>query len=138
MARTFKLEIVTPEKVVFSQEVSSLVIPAEEGYLGVLGGHAPLLCTLRPGEIRIRREGSETIFSTSGGFVEVTPSKASVLSESAEPVSDIDVARAEKAKVRALERLRHGDAKGLDRDRAQAALERAENRLRVARRFGGK
>ena len=55
MAKTFRLEIVTPEKIVFSEDVVSLVAPAENGYLGVLAGHAPLLCTLKPGEIRIRR-----------------------------------------------------------------------------------
>ncbi|HTF57050.1 MAG TPA: F0F1 ATP synthase subunit epsilon [Planctomycetota bacterium] len=135
MARTFRLEIVTPEKIVYSEDVISVVVPAEKGYLGVLAGHAPLLCTIRPGEIRVRREGGEVSFATSGGFMEVTQKKATVLSESAEPPTAIDAARAAEAKRRARERLSN-PAKEVDRDRAQAALERAENRLRISKKRG--
>lgn len=131
MAKRFRVEIVTPERVVFSEECESLVVPAERGYLGVLAGHAPLLCTLRPGEIRIRREGRESFFATSGGFMEVTPQKASLLTESVEDAGAIDAARAEKAAARARERLASAE-KAVDKDRARAALERAMNRLRVA------
>jgi len=133
MAKTFRLEIVTPERTVFSEDVVSLVAPAERGYLGVLAGHAPLLCTLKPGEIRIRREGGEILFATSGGFMEVTPKRAIVLSESAEAPAAIDASRAEKSKQRAKERLAQ-PAKTVDRDRAQSALARAENRIRVAKK----
>lgn len=136
MAKTFRLEIVTPERLVLSEEVSSLVVPAEEGYLGVLAGHAPLLCTLKAGELRIRREsGAEAIYATSGGFLEAGPKKASILCESADSIAEIDIARAQEAKVRALERLRH-TGKDIDWERAVAALERAENRLRIAKKHG--
>lgn len=131
MARKFKVEIVTPEKLVLSEEVESLVVPAERGYLGVLAGHAPLLCVLRPGEIRMVRDGAESWYSTAGGFMEVAGGKASLLTDSAEPASEIDVARAQEAVARAKERLASA-AKGVDADRARAALERASNRLRVA------
>ena len=124
MARKFKVEIVTPEKLVFSEDVESLVVPAERGYLGVLAGHAPLLCTLQPGEIRLVRDGVESWFATSGGFMEVAGGRAALLTESAEPVSEIDIQRAQ-------ERLNSAE-KAVDRDRAKAALERAQNRLRVA------
>jgi len=134
MAKKFKTEIVTPEKVVFSEEIESLVIPAERGYLGVLAGHAPLLCTLKPGAITIRGDRGEVHFSTSGGFMEVTPAKAVLLTESAEEVSTIDLQRAEEAKKRAQERLTAA-AKDVDKERAAAALERAQNRLKVAQKY---
>jgi F-type H+-transporting ATPase subunit epsilon len=134
MAKKFKTEIVTPERVVFSEEIESLVIPAERGYLGVLAGHAPLLCTLQPGAITIRGDKGEQHFSTSGGFMEVTPGKAVLLTESAEEASAIDVQRADEGKKRALERL-GSSAKDVDKDRAKAALERAQNRLRIAQKF---
>src|SRR5258706_13674858 len=92
MAKKFKIEIVTPERLVFSEEIESLVIPAERGYLGVLAGHAPLLATLQPGEITIKgtRRG-DLHFATSRGFIEVTPRKAVLLTESAEEVARIHV-----------------------------------------------
>src|SRR5436190_22589088 len=106
MARKFKTEIVTPEKILFSEDIESLVIPAERGYLGVLAGHAPLLCTLKPGAITIKRsENDVTYFSTSGGFLEVSHGKAVLLTESAEEAKSIDLARAQEAKQRAEERL---------------------------------
>jgi len=132
MARKFKVEIVTPEKLVFSGDVESLVVPADRGYLGVLAGHAPLLAALQPGEILMRREGGgETRYATAGGFMEVTPARTSLLTESAEEVGAIDAARAEKSRQRALERLAAA-GKGIDKERARAALERAQNRLRAA------
>ena len=134
MAKKFKTEIVTPERLVFSEEIESLVIPAERGYLGVLAGHAPLLCTLQPGAITIRGDKGEQHFSTSGGFMEVTPGKAVLLTESAEEVANIDVKRAEEGVKRAQDRLA-APAKDLDKDRAKAALERAQNRLKVAQKF---
>ena len=131
MGRKFKVEIVTPERLVFSEEAESLVVPAERGYLGVLAGHAPLLCTLQPGEILIRGEKGDLHYATSGGFMEVTPQKASLLTESAEETSGIDVARAEKSLARAKERLVSAE-KGIDRERAKEALDRAQNRLKLA------
>ena len=134
MAQKFRTEIVTPERVVFSEEIESLVIPAERGYLGVLAGHAPLLCTLKPGAITIRGDRGELHFSTSGGFMEVTPAKAVLLTESAEEASLIDVKRAEESVQRAQERLA-APAKDVDKERAKAALERAQNRLKVAQKY---
>lgn len=134
MARKFKVEIVTPEKLVFSEEAESLIVPAERGYLGVLAGHAPLLSTLQPGEILIRGDRGDLHFATSGGFMEVTPQKASLLTESAEEVAGIDIARAQESVNRAKERLASAD-KAVDKQRARAALERAENRLRLASKY---
>jgi F-type H+-transporting ATPase subunit epsilon len=136
MAKKFRTEIVTPEKIVFAEEIESLVIPADRGYLGVLAGHAPLLAVLQPGEITIKGSPrGEIHFATSGGFMEVTPAKAILLTESAEEVSAIDIARAEESRKRAQERLAPGAGKGVDRERAQSALERAQNRLRLAQKY---
>ena len=131
MTKKFKTETVTPEKILFSEEVDSLIAPAERGYLGVLAGHAPLLTTLQPGEILIRREGGEVRFSTGGGFMEVTPKKAVLLTESAEGAEAIDVARAGRARDRANERLATG-GKDVDADRARNSRDRALNRIRTA------
>ena len=136
MAKKFKIEIVTPEKLVFSEEIESLVIPAERGYLGVLAGHAPLLTTLQPGEITIKGAAKgELHFATSGGFMEVTPGKAVLLTESAEEVTQIDLARAQESKKRAEERLALAAGKEVDKGRAKAALERAMNRLKIAQKY---
>ena len=136
MAKKFKTEIVTPEKLVFSEEIESLVIPAERGYLGVLAGHAPLLTTLQPGEITIKGSArGELHFATSGGFMEVTPGKAVLLTESAEDVTQIDLARAEESKKRAQERLAAAAGKDVDKARAKSALERAQNRLKLAQKY---
>lgn len=136
MAKKFRTEIVTPEKIVFSEEIESLVIPADRGYLGVLAGHAPLLTVLQPGEITIKGSSrGELHFATSGGFMEVTPAKAVLLTESAEEVSSIDIGRAEESRKRAQERLAPAAGKGVDRERAQSALERAQNRLRLAQKY---
>lgn len=137
MAKAFKLEIVTPDRMVYTGEITSLVVPAANGYLGVLAGHAPLLCAIKPGEIKIEAGENTVHYTTSGGFMEVTPTKTILLSDSSEEVNAIDIERALKSKERAHARL-HKREKGTDFDRAQAALERAENRLRVAQRGPGK
>jgi F-type H+-transporting ATPase subunit epsilon len=134
MAKKFKTEIVTPEKVVFSEEIESLIIPAERGYLGVLAGHAPLLCSLQPGVITIRGDKGEQHYSTSGGFMEVAGGKAVLLTENAEEAGSIDIVRAQEAKKRAEERLT-ATAKDVDKERAKSALERAENRLKIAQKY---
>lgn len=131
MTRAFRVEIVTPERIAFSGEVESLRVPAHAGELGVLAGHAPLLCTLRQGAVLLRAGGGERRFAVSGGFMEVFGGKTILLADSAEAPEEIDRARAEKAVTRAGERLRK-PGKDFDSARAEAALARALNRLRVA------
>ena len=131
--KTFKLEIVTPERVVLTQDAVSLVVPAAEGYLGVLADHAPLIAELTVGEIRVRdAEGRETRLATSGGFMEVRDNTVHILADTAERAEEIDIARAEEARKRAEERVR-SRAAGINYARAEAALKRALNRLRLAR-----
>ena len=131
MADTFKLEIVTPEKKVVDTAAEEVQFPGKNGYLGVLPGHAPLITELSVGEIIYCENASELRLAVAWGFAEVLPDKVTILAESAERPSEIDVERARKAKERAEQRLASGDAT-VDVDRALDALHRAETRLEVA------
>ena len=128
-----KLDIVTAERVVYSEDVDVVVAPGIEGQLGILPHHAPLMTTLEPGELVVRKGGEEFFLAISGGFLEVRPDRVIILADTAERVEEIDVARAEEAKRRAEERLRER-APEVDTTRAEAALHRALTRLDVAGR----
>ena len=125
-----RLDIVTAERVVYSEEVDSVVAPSSEGQLGILPHHAPLMTTLREGELQIRKGGEEFFLAISGGFLEARPDKIIVLADTAERVEEIDIARAEEAKRRAEERLGQLDTTA-DAARAEAALRRSLMRLKV-------
>ena len=131
MADTFKLEIVTPEKKVVDTAAEEVQIPGKDGYLGVLPGHAPLITELAVGEITFRENAVEQTLAVAWGFAEVLPDKVTILAETAEHPSEIDVERARKAKERAEQRLTSGDP-NVEVDRALNALQRAEARLDVA------
>ncbi len=133
--KTFTLEIVTPDRVVLSDdEVVSIVVPGVEGYLGILANHAPLMTELGIGEMIVRREnGEETILAAAKGFMEVSNNKVTVLAASAEKADEIDIERARDAERRARERLERAE-EGVDFTRAEVALKRAINRIRVAER----
>ena len=127
----FHLEIVTPEKTLFSGEVEHLRAPGSEGSFGVLTGHEPLLSGLQMGRISFRETGRVDVnLATSGGFVEVQPTQLTILAETAEFGEEIDVVRAESARDRARAHL--AQEQDVDATRATAALERALNRLRVS------
>ena len=130
---TTRLEIVTAEGVVFSDEVEVVVAPGIEGQLGILPHHAPLMTMLLPGELWVRKGGEDFSLAISGGFLEVRPDRVIVLADAAERVEEIDIARAEEAKRRAEERLAHPTAE-VDMARAEAALRRALTRLQVVAR----
>ncbi len=134
----FSVDIVTPDRQVASiTGAVSLVVPAEEGYLGVMVGHAPLLARLVPGQVTVKlASGAEESFAVSGGFVEVGAEHVTILADTAERPEDIDVARAQAAMQRARQRLEN-PSEGVDIDRARLALLRAEARLRTAGRFPG-
>ncbi len=127
------LEIVTPDRAVVKEQVDEVVLPGSEGSFGVLPGHAPLLATLQVGELWYRK-GQETHYlAVTFGFVEVLPDRVTVLAQTAEKAEDIDLTRAEAAKVRAEQRLNAPDA-SLDFDRARVALMKSLVRLQVASR----
>lgn len=129
-------DVVTVERSVFSDDVDMVIAPGIEGELGILPRHAPLLTALSYGELRISKGPEEYILAIGGGFLEVRPDRVVVLADAAEHAEEIDVTRAEEARRRAAEQLA---LKPFDADliRAEAALRRAETRLRVARRRGG-
>src|SRR5271155_2875016 len=132
MSDTFQLEIVTPEKKVVDTAATEAQIPGKNGYLGVLPGHAPLITELAVGEITFRAGAEEQRLAVAWGFAEVLPGKVTILAETAERPSEIDVERARKAKTRA-ERLLKSNDPGIDYGRAEDALLRAETRLDVAK-----
>jgi F-type H+-transporting ATPase subunit epsilon len=131
LAETFQLEIVTPEKKVVDTPAEEAQIPGKNGYLGVLPGHAPLITELSVGEITYRDNSGEQRLAVAWGFAEVLPNKVTILAETAERPSEINVERARKAKERAEQRLASGDT-AVDVERALGALHRAEARLDVA------
>jgi F-type H+-transporting ATPase subunit epsilon len=126
------LEIVTPDRQVVRESVLAVSVPGQEGYLGILPGHAPLLSLLKPGEMSYTRNGVSHYLAVSWGFVEVLPDRVIVLAETGERAEEIDVSRAERAKQRADERLGKLTDPTIDRERAQRALERAMARLSAA------
>ncbi|MGA8274534.1 MAG: F0F1 ATP synthase subunit epsilon [Candidatus Sulfotelmatobacter sp.] len=131
MPDTFQLEIVTPEKKIVDTAAAEVQIPGKNGYLGILPGHAPLITELAVGEISYRNEGEEQHLAVAWGFAEVLPDKVTILAETAERPSEIDVERARKAQTRAEERLTGGDAT-VDVERSLNALHKADTRLQVA------
>lgn len=128
---TLRLEVVTPEKTVVSEDVDMVICPGSEGEFGVLPHHISLLSALKMGPLRYRKGDHDDCIFISGGFVDVNADKCSVLAESAEYARDIDVARAEAAKERAEKRLREHN-EGVDELRAEIALKRAIMRLQIA------
>ncbi len=131
MADTFQLEIVTPDRLLVSEAVSEAQIPGSNGYLGILPGHAPLITELAVGEISYKSGAQSERIAVAWGFAEVLPDKVTVIADTAERASEIDVARAREAKKRAEERLQ-ATATETDFQRAALALQRAENRLKTA------
>jgi F-type H+-transporting ATPase subunit epsilon len=129
------LEIVTPERLAYSDTVDSVNLPGVEGELGVLPHHAPLVSMLGIGELRIRKGGSEESFAIVGGFLQVRPDKVVVMAETADMASEIDLEKAQQARreaEQALEGAARADA--VDLSAARAALQQALLRIRVAER----
>ena len=127
---SIRLDIVTAERLVYSEDVDMVIAPGVEGQLGILPHHAPLMTTLQAGELRVRKGREEFFLAISGGFLEVRPDRIIVLADAAERAVEIDVARAEAAKRRAEEELSRR-APGVDTAQAEAALRRSLIRLQV-------
>jgi len=133
-----RLEFVTPERALVHEDVDEVEIPGEDGYFGVLPGHAPLLAALRPGELWYRKGGEKKYAFVAGGFAEVLPDRVAILAQVAEKAEDIDAQRAEASKRRAEDRLARPTA-DMDAERARIALLRSLMRLQVsARRAAGR
>ena len=133
MAGTLKLEIVTPEKTAYSEDVEMVTLPGSEGELGVYPNHVPLLTTLNPGELRVLKGGRETFLAIGEGFVEITASAVSVLTDMALEPAVIDESAAEAAVARAKAAMK--DDLGAEEVAAvQASLQKALAQLHVKRR----
>jgi len=123
--------VVTPERKLIEENVDELVLPGSEGYLGVLPGHAPLLTSLKVGELTYRTGAKTLSCFIAWGFAEVLPDRVSVLADVGERPEDVDVERARAARERAEKRLK-GNAADVDFERATVALEKALIRMQVA------
>jgi len=132
MADELMLEIVTPEKLVFSGNIEEITLPGTEGEFGVLRGHEAFLTSVEIGEMNFVREGKKTFYAVNTGYVEVTGSKVTVLIETAEKSDQIDKERALKAKDNAESRLGQLTKEDVDYEIMRAALARAISRINVA------
>jgi F-type H+-transporting ATPase subunit epsilon len=129
--KTFQFEILTLQREFLREEARFVIAPGQEGVFEILPGHAPFVFALKPGALRMRLpDGKDSHIAIGSGFLVVQQESVTVLTRSAERPEEIDKARAEKAKARAEERLQKRE--GVDILRAQAALQRALARLKVA------
>ncbi len=128
------LEIVTPERLAYSDDVDSVQVPGIQGELGILPHHAPLISMLGVGELRIRKGGVEESIAIFGGFLQVRPDKVVVMAETADLASEIDLEHAQEARRQAERALETGYHETVDLASARAALQQALLRIRVAER----
>ncbi len=133
MAEGINLTVVTPERALIQEDVDQVQVPGLGGYLGLLPGHAPLFSELAAGELSYTREGQTHSIALAKGFVEISNDRVRVLADVAEPAADIDLERAQVALQRAEERISNG-GDDIDYPRAQAALARAAMRITIAGR----
>jgi F-type H+-transporting ATPase subunit epsilon len=138
LPESIQLIVVTPERQLLQETVVEVTIPGLDGELGILPGHAPLITELGIGELRYRTvASSETVpLAIVRGFAEVLPDRVTVLAETAERATEIDLSRAEAALARAQKRLASNDT-NIDWDRASVALQRAVIRIQIARKYKG-
>ncbi len=135
MAKLF-LEVITPDKILVSQEVDSVTAPGVDGEFGVLPGHTLFLSGIVPGELKYQIDTTTTVLTVMKGFAEVAHNRVSVVVDAAEAVKDIDYQRAEKALERAQTRLaQKGEVQDIDFQRAEMALRKAIIRLRIAKKY---
>ncbi|MDR7856941.1 F0F1 ATP synthase subunit epsilon [Tissierella sp.] len=128
---TFHLEIVTPDRLFFSEQVESVVVRGIEGDLAILKGRAPITTPLKIGKVRIFQDGEEKVAAVVDGYISVVDDKATIVTEAAEWPDEIDVERAKAAKERAESMLKERK-ENIDIRRAELALQRAINRLDVS------
>ncbi len=129
-----QLEIVTPERLAYSDMVDAVVLPGIEGELGVLPHHAPLVTMLGVGELRVRKAGAEESFAIVGGFLQVRPDKVVVMAETADMASEIDLEKAQEARREAERLLESAPTDATDLAAARAQLQASLLRIRVAER----
>ena len=132
MSKTFQLDIITPTNVISESQVEYLRAPSADGFFGIMGGHAVATILMDIGEIKVTKDGTEFYYATNGGFADIRPESVMLLVETAEKVSDIDKDRADAALKRAEDRLKDNE---IDLKRAKAAIDRARSRLKISNRI---
>jgi F-type H+-transporting ATPase subunit epsilon len=132
--KTIKVSVVTPDGPVYDSDVEMVITKAQSGELGILPGHIPMVAPLNIGAVRLKKDGKTEFVAVSGGFLEVRPDQVTILAQSAETASEIDVERAVRAKERAEQRMNDQKLEHTDFRRAELALQRAINRLAVSER----
>ena len=138
MADTLKLEIVTPESKIYSEDVEMVTLPGSEGEAGIYPNHVPLLTQVQAGEIVVRRDGNEEIVAIGEGFAEVTGEHVAILTDNASNSGDIDEAAAEQAKAKAEQRLQEGGDISEDEARAlNQAIFYSQAQIKAKRRKRG-
>ena len=137
MAKTIQVDVVSAQENVFSGTAEFVVLPGEQGELGILPGHTPLISKIRPGTVRIKTDAGEELIFVAGGILEVQPRAVTVLADTAIRGADLDEARAEEARKHA-EDLLHQNATDGDYARAQSELLEAMAQLAAIRKFRGK
>lgn len=138
MEKTFQLEVVTPYGLIVNSKVEEAYIPGSLGDFGVLPGHTHFLTSLRIGEMHYRKDNKIYYLAINRGFVEVTPIKTTIITETAERAEDIDLDRARAAMARAEEKLKVLNPKERAYQEALQALERAKIRIRVGEKVSRK
>jgi F-type H+-transporting ATPase subunit epsilon len=130
--KTFKVSVVTPDGPVYDSDVEMVSTKATSGDLGISPGHMPLVAPLEVTSVRLKKGDKTDYVAISGGFLEVRPDQVTILAQSAEIASEIDVERAVRAKERAEQRMNDQKLEHTDFRRAELALQRAINRLAVS------
>ena len=132
-----KFKIVTPEKVIYENEISQVSIPTMSGEITVLPNHIPLVSALKAGELKIKDKDGEHNMAVSGGFLEVRGNNEIViLADHAERVADIDITKAEEARARAEEQMKNiKNVQDVDYARIQAMIDRETNKLKIAKKY---
>jgi F-type H+-transporting ATPase subunit epsilon len=130
----FKLDIVTPERLIWSDDVDFVTIPTVQGEITVLANHVPVVSIIEPGEIKIRKENKNFFMAVTGGFFQVTGKKVTILADAAERAEEIDIERAERAREQAKKLLEEKRQEKVPNVEAIAALQRSLARLKVASR----
>ena len=136
MAETLKLEIVTPESRIYSEEVEMVTFPGSEGELGIYPNHVPLMTQVHAGELIAKKAGSEEILAVSEGFAEITGDHVSILTDNAANSADIDEAAAEEARAKAEKRLKEGDISEEEAKVLNQAILYSAAQIRAKRRRG--
>ena len=138
MANTFKLEIVTPESKIYSEDIEMVTLPGSEGEAGIYPNHVPLMTKVQAGEIVVSRDGNEEILAIGEGFAEVTGEHGAILTDNAANSGDIDEAAAEQAKAKAEQRLQEGGDISEDEARAlNQAIFYSQAQIKAKRRKRG-